>query len=72
MIEKAPNKSDSMSKGKGTPVGMRVPPKLLARLDAIIARQPDPKPRRGQIIKMLVWEALKARANRKKSASKTA
>ncbi|MGO8801388.1 MAG: hypothetical protein ACLQE9_00100 [Roseiarcus sp.] len=47
---------------------MRVPPKLLARIDAIIARQPDPKPRRGQVIKMLVWEALKARGERQKDA----
>ncbi len=68
MIEKPAKKSDSKSTAQGTPVGMRVPPKLLARIDAIIARQPDPKPRRGQVIKMLVWEALKARGERQKDA----
>ena len=49
---------------QGTAVGMRIPSKLLARIDAIVAKQPDPKPRRGQVIKMLVREALNAREAR--------
>jgi hypothetical protein len=46
----------------GTPVEMRVPPRLLARLDALVARQPDPRPTRAKMIKNLVRQALNARA----------
>jgi hypothetical protein len=49
----------------GTPVRLRLPPKLLARVDAIVAAQPDPKPRRGQIIKRLMREALRARREKR-------
>lgn len=40
---------------------MRVPPRLLARLDALVERQPDPKPTRAKMIKNLVRQALNAR-----------
>jgi metal-responsive CopG/Arc/MetJ family transcriptional regulator len=43
-----------------TPV-MRLPPRLLARLDALVERQPDPKPTRAKVIKNLVRQALDAR-----------
>jgi len=49
----------------GTVVGIRMPPKLLARLDAIIARRPDPKPTRAKVIRNLVRQALNARDERK-------
>jgi hypothetical protein len=55
----------------GTPVRLRMPPRLLARVDAIVAAQPDPKPRRGQIIKRLMREALNARRE-KRSAREAA
>lgn len=49
----------------GTVVGIRMPPKLLTRLDAIIARRPDPKPTRAKVIRNLVRQALNARDERK-------
>src|SRR5271156_3990937 len=49
----------------GTVIGIRVPPKLLARLDSIIARRPDPKPTRAKVIRNLVRQALNARDERK-------
>jgi metal-responsive CopG/Arc/MetJ family transcriptional regulator len=52
-------------KPAGPVVGMRMPPKLLARLDAIIARRPDPKPTRAKVIRNLVRQALNARDERK-------
>jgi hypothetical protein len=51
----------------GTPVRMRMPPKLLARLDALVAAQPEPKPTRGKVIKELMREALNARRARRKA-----
>jgi len=53
------------SRPVGTVVGIRMPPKLLARLDAIIARRPDPKPTRAKVIRNLVRQALNARDERK-------
>ncbi len=38
-----------------------MPPKLLARLDALVAAQPEPKPTRGKVIEQLIREALNAR-----------
>lgn len=56
------NRTKSLvGKQSGTSVGVRIPPKLLARLDAIIARRPEPKPTRGKLIKNLLRQALKAR-----------
>jgi hypothetical protein len=54
-------------KPAGTPVRMRMPPKLLARLDAVVAAQPEPKPTRGKVIKELMREALNARRARRKA-----
>ena len=51
----------------GTPVRMRMPPKLLARVDALVAAQPEPKPTRGKVIKELMREALNARRARRKA-----
>jgi metal-responsive CopG/Arc/MetJ family transcriptional regulator len=48
-------------KAAGTEIGLRIPPRLLARLDAIVARRPDPKPTRAKLIKNLVRQALNAR-----------
>jgi hypothetical protein len=45
----------------GTLLEMRVPPRLLARVDALVGRQPDPKPRRAKMIKNLLRQALNAR-----------
>ena len=47
-----------------TAVGVRIPPKLLRRLDTIIATRPEPKPARAKLIKNLVRQALKARDER--------
>jgi hypothetical protein len=44
-----------------------MPPKLLARLDALVAAQPEPKPTRGKVIKELMREALNARRDRRKA-----
>jgi hypothetical protein len=38
-----------------------MPRKLSARLDALIAARPDPKPTRAKVIKNLVRQALKKR-----------
>jgi metal-responsive CopG/Arc/MetJ family transcriptional regulator len=57
---------------EGKPVGVsvqvRIPPRLLARLDRIIARRSAPKPTRGKVIKNLVRQALNARDNRRGAA----
>lgn len=42
-----------------------MPPKLLARLDALVAAQPEPKPTRGKVIQELIHEALNARLARR-------
>jgi metal-responsive CopG/Arc/MetJ family transcriptional regulator len=55
----------------GTPVRMRMPPKLLARLDAVVAAQPEPKPTRGKVIKELIREALNARRDRRRARQAT-
>jgi hypothetical protein len=44
---------------------MRMPPKLLARLDAAIAARPEPKPTRGKMIKILMRQALNGRDEQK-------
>jgi hypothetical protein len=51
----------------GTPVRLRMPPKLLSRVDAIVAAQPDPKPPRGKVIKQLMREGLRVRRDRRKA-----
>ena len=48
-----------------------MPPKLLARLDAVVAAQPEPKPTRGKVIKELVREALNARRDRRRARQAT-
>jgi hypothetical protein len=53
--------------GAGTPVRLRMPPKLLARVDAIVAAQPEPKPPRGKVIKQLMREGLRVRRERRKA-----
>jgi hypothetical protein len=59
-IETPASADAAPKKGEGTPVRLRLPPKLLGRLDAYIDRQPDPKPTRGRAIKMLVRVGLNA------------
>jgi metal-responsive CopG/Arc/MetJ family transcriptional regulator len=59
--------TDTNKPSAGTPVRMRMPPKLLARLDALVAAQPEPKPTRGKVIKELMREALNARRDRRKA-----
>jgi metal-responsive CopG/Arc/MetJ family transcriptional regulator len=56
----------------GTPVRMRMPPKLLARVDALVAAQPEPKPTRGKVIKELMREALSARRARRRARQASA
>jgi hypothetical protein len=41
-----------------TRVRVMLPPKLTERLDAFVARQPEPKPSRGKAVKMLMRRAL--------------
>jgi hypothetical protein len=41
-----------------TPVNTRLPPEELARLDAWIETQPDPKPSRPEAIRRLLEKAL--------------
>jgi LexA DNA binding domain/Protein of unknown function (DUF2384) len=38
----------------------RIPPKLLAQLDALVAAQPEPTPKRSKVIQELICEALNA------------
>jgi hypothetical protein len=53
-----------ITEGKPAAVALevRIPPRLLARLDRIIARRPEPKPTRAKVIKNLVRLALNAGA----------
>jgi hypothetical protein len=51
-------KSKGRPKINATPLMVRVPPEELARLDAWIASQPDPKPSRPEAIRRLVEKAL--------------
>ncbi len=44
-----------------------MPPKLLARLDALVAAEPEPKPTRGKVIQELIREALNARRARREA-----
>jgi hypothetical protein len=61
------------SKGERTPVEVVFPPKMLARLDRMVAsrikRKPDAS--RSTVITVLVREALKARRDAKKSKQST-
>jgi Arc/MetJ-type ribon-helix-helix transcriptional regulator len=41
--------------------GFRMPPELEAKLDAWIARQPEPKPSRSEAIRRLLEKALDSR-----------
>jgi metal-responsive CopG/Arc/MetJ family transcriptional regulator len=59
--------TDTNKPAAGTPVRMRMPPKLLAQLDALVAARPEPKPTRGKVIKELMREALNARRDRRKA-----
>jgi metal-responsive CopG/Arc/MetJ family transcriptional regulator len=67
----ATTESGTEKPAAGTPVRMRMPPKLLARLDAVVAAQPEPKPTRGKVIKELVREALNARRDRRRARQAT-
>jgi hypothetical protein len=64
------NKQGRKPPVEGTTVELKFPPKLLARVDAIVARQPDPKPTRDKIVIRLVRRALKARAAKRKAQAK--
>lgn len=44
--------------GRGTPIMVRAGVGLLARVDAWIAEQPDPKPSRPEAVRRLVGAAL--------------
>ena len=48
-----------------TPIGLRLPPDQLARLDAWIASQPAPKPTRPEAVRRLIDTALTASADSK-------
>ncbi|HVL71467.1 MAG TPA: hypothetical protein VM434_06225 [Beijerinckiaceae bacterium] len=48
-------------RGKGTSVTVRLGPDELARLDAWIAQQPEPKPSRPEAIRRLIDLGSKAR-----------
>jgi hypothetical protein len=39
----------------------RIPPELLAQVDALVAAHPEPAPKRGKVIQELIREALSAR-----------
>lgn len=44
--------------GKGTPVQVRLQPDMLAALDALIDRSPDPKPSRPEAVRQILATAL--------------
>lgn len=46
--------------GKGTQIGVRLHPPMLAALDAFIDEQPEPKPTRPEAIRVLLYDALAA------------
>ena len=62
MARAIPNikKSRGRPRIDATPIGLRIPPPQLARLDAWIANQPDPKPTRPEAIRRLIETGLKA------------
>jgi hypothetical protein len=47
--------------GKGTLIGIRMLPDLLAALDAWIEKQDNPKPSRPEAARRLLWDALRRR-----------
>jgi Protein of unknown function (DUF2384) len=51
--------------GAARTVPERIPPELLAGLDALVAAQPEPKPTRAKVIEELIREALNARRARR-------
>jgi hypothetical protein len=53
-----------------TAIRLALPSKLLARVDAMIARRPDPKPSRDKIIIGLMRETLKARRDARLAGGK--
>jgi hypothetical protein len=55
---------------EGTAIRLSLPAKLLARVDAMVARRPDPKPTRDRIITGLIREALNARRDARRAAGK--
>ena len=58
---KGGQRSKASGEGKGanlTRVRVMLAPKLAERLDAFVARQPEPKPSRGKAVKMLMRRAL--------------
>ncbi len=66
---KAGQKSKATGEGKNanlTRVRVMLPPKLASRLDAFVARQPEPKPSRGKAVKMLMRRALDSVGSGKK------
>jgi hypothetical protein len=64
MVEKVATEKEVAA---GTLVRLRIPSKLLARVDAIVAAQANPKPPRGKIIKRLIRQGLAARRERRKA-----
>ncbi len=46
-----------------TPVTVRIPPDLLAALDALIAQQPDPKPSRPEAVRQILAAAIMDKVN---------
>lgn len=53
-----PGSRGPLPTGKGTMVGVRLQPDMLAALDALIAEQPDPKPTRPEAVRQVLATAL--------------
>ena len=55
---KPKSKGGRPATGKGTLIGVRFQPDMLAALDALIDRQPDPKPSRPEAVRQLLATAF--------------
>lgn len=52
--ERRPGSRGPLPTGKGVMVGVRLQPDMLAALDALIAKQPDPKPSRPEAVRQVL------------------
>lgn len=57
-LERRPGSRGPIPTGKGTPVVVRLQPDMLAALDDLIARQPNPKPTRPEAVRQVLATAL--------------
>lgn len=60
-IRAVTNKRGRPATGKGAPVTVRLQPDMLAALDVLIDRSPDPKPSRPEAVRQILAAALHKR-----------